>query len=841
MAEVRIERWLPLVTKPSRYIDSELNACHKPWQEVNLCLVYPDVYEVGISHLGLKILYSILNGLGGVMADRCYLPWLDLIDIMRREGLPLFGLESQRELRDFDLIGITLQSELTYSNVPELLDLAQIPILAKDRGAVDPLILGGGPCAVNPLPLVPFFDAFFVGEAEEAIGEIAAILLGTKSRSERLLRLAEIKGCFVPSLQLAQINSDWKVKARKHASFAESGLIHAPQLLPWQLATHNRCVAELMRGCSRGCRFCQAGYLYRPVRERPAQTVLQDLLQEIASTGWDEAGLLSLSSSDYSCLPELLLRLYQTLDTNRTHISLPSLRVDALDDRVAELLRDLGREGLTIAPEAGSQRLRDVINKNLSEAQILDGVRIALKLGWQRVKLYFMIGLPTEEDADVSGIIDLIHKIAALGGRRLQINVTLSPFVPKPFTPFQWAGISAGEELLRRCLRVKHAFTGHRRVRIRYHTIESSLLEAFLARGDLAASQVLLSAWQLGARFDGWNECFDFSLWKRAMDEAGLDLLEQLGPRDPSARLPWDFIDIGIRREFLKEEWLSAIAAETAPDCRQTCSQCGICGLDLHTVTAPQPQFPSPMEASKSQLVSHSIAPNDLRLESDIGCRDGKRPYTVDAPGASTARQYRYRFHYSRTGMLRFISHLDWMRMLFRLISQIPIETVYSQGFSPHPKVSLCPPLPLGVESACDYFDLSLQRAYLPEELPDAWSRIIIPGFRIQRSERLDGKPSQPQSELIEAVLPPEHLDHARVRLQALLSQQTHPFTKSTPTRSQSYDLRRIVLAASWQDQRLVLQKSLASPALYDVLAEVLGLDKSTLYSCQITRRDWGF
>ncbi len=817
MAAIRFERWLPLVSKPSRYIDHELNAAHKPWQEVNFCLCYPDVYEVGVSHLGLKILYSILNSLPGVSADRCYLPWLDMLEIMRREGIPPFGLESRRELRDFDLIGITLQSELTYTNILELLDLAGLPVFARDRQETDPVVLAGGPCAANPLPLAPFIDAFFIGEAEEAIQSIAEIFLNCRKRPERLAKLAEVEGCFVPALHLDEIPQGWKVRTRKFAGFAQSSLIHAPQLQSWQLATHNRCVAEIMRGCSRGCRFCHAGYFYRPVRERSASLILQDLLREIRSTGWDEAGLLSLSSSDYGCLKELLCALLAALDTDKTHISLPSLRVDALDTETVELMRRLGREGLTIAPEAGSQRLRDAINKNLSEVQILDGVQIARRLGWQKLKLYFMLGLPTETDADIDGIIDLIGKIASSGGKRLQVNVTLSPFVPKPGTPFQWAEMLPAEELLRRCLRVKQAFARARQVKIKYHTIENSLLEAAFSRGDLRMGGVLLQAWQLGARFDGWNECFDFRIWEQAFQQSGVSLREFLAARDPDAELPWDFVETGVSRDFLKAEWNKAQQALTTPDCRAVCASCGVC-----------------------DVVSLAKATTDAGLAPDTSL-DHQTPVSQTFQPNPSQAQHRYRIHYAKTGMLRFISHLDWMRMLFRLIANAPLDTVFTQGFSPHPRVSLCPPLPLGVESACEFCDVSYYSRHTEEELISALSQAQIPEFHVLNCESLAGKAGIPAGEWI-AVEVSDALRPLVERQLAAFAQETeHIFTKSTETRSKDYDLKRIVQEVKWNGNSLLIQKSLASPALYDVLTELLRLDKITLYTLTISRRGWVF
>lgn len=807
MSEINFEPWLPLVEKPSRYIDHELNAIRKAWQEVNFCFVYPDVYEVGVSHLGLKILYSIVNRIDGVMADRAYLPWLDMIDIMRRERLPLFGIESRRPLAEFDLVGITLQSELTYSNVLETLSLSGIPLLTKDRAENDPIVMAGGPCATNPLPLALFVDVFFIGEAEEAIVEIAEVFKREGNRDARLQALAQIESCFVPALHQGQI-----VKSRKFASFSAGNMLHSPQLLSWQLATHNRCVAEIMRGCSRGCRFCHAGYFYRPVRERDANGIQNEILEEVALSGWDEAGLLSLSSSDYSRVKELLGGLLESVDTDRTHISLPSLRVDALDAETVELMRELGREGLTIAPEAGSQRLRDIINKNLSEEEILRGVNTAIKLGWQKIKLYFMVGLPGETEADIEAIIALTQKIASLG-KSLKINVTLSPFVPKPFTPFQWAQTCPRLELLRRCLIVKQAFGRHRNVRVKYHTIETSLLEAVFSRGDERVGEVILSAWQKGARFDGWNECFDFSLWESAFAELGLSLEELLEEKAVEAKLPWDFIDIGVSKHFFQQEWEKSLQGETTPDCRQSCSQCGVCDDSVQTVDAPP------------------------YLNSQTQTGYGKKTFRPQ----QNQPQYRHRLWYAKEGVLRFISHLDWMRMLFRLLGQMPLSTVFTQGFSPHPRVSLCPPLPLGVESVCEFFDVSFYSPYNEEEIANAFNQRGILELRLLSSEALFAKGAVPTGEVVGVQIGAKLRQYAQERLAEFSASSSHPFTKSTPTRSKSYDLKRIILSTEFEENRLLISKSLASPSFYDVLAELLVIDKSALYALPVTRMDWIF
>jgi radical SAM family uncharacterized protein/radical SAM-linked protein len=813
MSEVLIEPWLPLVSKPSRYIDNEINATHKPWQQVNFCLVYPDVYEVGISHLGLKILYSILNSREGVMADRAYLPWTDLADIMREHAIPVFGLESRRELRDFDLVGITLQSELTYTNILELLDLSNISMRTQDRAETDPIIMAGGPCATNPLPLIPYIDVFFLGEAEEAIIEIAEVFLQFSDRQERLKQLSFIKGCYVPLFHKEFLELGGRIELRRFAGFEDNTLNHTPQLQSWQLATHNRCVSEIMRGCSRGCRFCQAGYLYRPVRERSPRDIISQLNTEISQTGWEEAGLLSLSSSDYSCLNELLSGLLNTVDTNKTHISLPSLRVDALDSVTVDLMKELGREGLTIAPEAGSQRLRDVINKNLTEEQILKGVQTALDFGWQKVKLYFMIGLPSETDEDIEAIITLIGKISTLGKNKLQINVTLSPFVPKPFTPFQWCGMLDAKSLLSRCHHIKQAFFKYRNLKLRYHTIETSLIEAILARGEDKTGELLFLAWKSGARFDGWSECFDFAIWEKAAQDAGFSFDQILKDRDPQSPLPWDFIDVGITREFLQQELSRSDKNETTPDCRQICTQCGICSQEIGTSLSQSDASLQPQDMEQRQ-------PTIKKLISD---------------------QFRYRVYYAKTGLLRFISHLDWMRMLFRLVANSQLDVVFTQGFSPHPKISLCPPLSLGSESECEFFDVSLHRKVIETSEFTQISQSIKQDFTVFRSEIIDAKPPLPTGEVICALIPLEFLEQIKAKLELFTKQTEFSYTKTTETRSKTYDLRQIIQQIEWRNNELIIGKSLASPALYDILSNICGLEKAVLYSFRIKRTDWIF
>ncbi len=594
------------VEKPARYIGGEMNSVMKDADQVKIrfCMCFPDVYEIGMSHLGIQILYEMFNEWDDTWCERVYSPWTDLDAIMRREHIPLFALESQDPVRDFDFLGITIQYEMCYTNILQILDLSGIPLEAEDRTWDDPIVIGGGPCTYNPEPLAPFFDLFYIGEGETQYRRLMDLYLEyrrqNRSREEFLRACASIPGIYVPSLYTVTYKEDGTIasfepiaddiprKVRKELVMDVDDTYYPSRpLIPLMEVTQDRITLEIMRGCIRGCRFCQAGQIYKPVRERSLEYLENMAVQMMDSTGCGEITLSSLSSSDYTHLKELVQFLIQETEKRHVNIALPSLRIDAFSLDVMSRIQDVKKSSLTFAPEAGTQRMRDVINKGLTEEDILNGAGEAFRGGWNKVKLYFMLGQPTETDEDVRAIPELAEKIAEVyysipkdqRSGKCQISFSTSFFVPKPFTPFQWVPMCRSEEFLRKAWLAKDTMRQQknaRSLRYHYHDAPVTILEGAFARGDRRIAPVIRRAYELGCIYDAWDEMFDNDKWVQAFADENVDI-EWYNHRERSLDeiLPWDFIDCGVSKRYLAKEYERAMRGEVTPNCRQHCSGCG--------------------------------------------------------------------------------------------------------------------------------------------------------------------------------------------------------------------------------------------------------------------------
>lgn len=599
------------IQQPARYIGGEMNMVTKDPQKVDVrfAMCFPDVYEIGMSHLGMQILYDMFNRREDVYCERVFSPWTDLDEVMRKKHIPLFALESQDPVRDFDFLGITLQYEMCYTNILQILDLSGIPLHAEDRFEKDPIVIGGGPCAYNPEPLAPFFDLFYIGEGETVYFDLLDLYKEVRSaggsRQDFLLRAAGIPGIYVPAFYDVAYQEDGtiasftpnregvpeKITKELVLNMDDATYIENP-LVPFIKVTQDRVVLEIQRGCIRGCRFCQAGNVYRPLREHSLEYLKDYAYKMLKSTGHEEISLSSLSSSDYTHLEGLVNFLIDEFKGKGVNISLPSLRIDAFSLDVMSKVQDVKKSSLTFAPEAGSQRLRDVINKGLTEEVILKGAADAFHGGWNRVKLYFMLGLPTETVEDMEGIALLSNKVAETyydeipkeqRNGRVQVVASSSFFVPKPFTPFQWAKMCTKEEFLERAYIVRNKFKemlNYKSLKYNWHEADLTVLEGVLARGDRKVAAVLEEAYRKGALYDSWSEHFHNEIWMDAFDSCGVDLsFYTTRERGLDEIFPWDFIDAGVTKEFLKREWLNAISEKVTPNCRQRCSGCGAKGF----------------------------------------------------------------------------------------------------------------------------------------------------------------------------------------------------------------------------------------------------------------------
>ncbi len=759
--------FLDKVEKPARYTGGEAGSVVKDWSavEAKVCLAFPDVYDIGMSHLGFKILYKILNDDPRTLAERCYAPWLDLEKELRARELPLVSLESARPLRDFDVVGFSLQFELTYSNILTMLDLGRIPLRSVDRGEDDPLVIAGGPTATHPEPIAPFVDAIVIGDGEEKATEIAILWAGLRargvSRRERLVEVAKLGAVYVPSLYRTGIDDatglevvrgplvegipfpiDRALVDLKKFPFPDESPTGGPE------AIFDRMSIEVARGCTEGCRFCQAGMIYRPVRERDPEEIVQTVLRAVEKSGQDEVSLTALSTADVSCISPLIKKIVNELTPKRISLGVSSLRAYGLDPDLLDDLKRVRATGLTFAPEAGSQRMRDVVNKNVTEEQLLETAERVFSRGFGKMKLYFMIGLPTEEDDDVRGIVETGARAVAAGkraakGRPAEVTVSVSTHVPKPHTPFQWAAMDTLGEVDRKQAMLRETARKYRNVKLRTHKVDGSVLEGVFARGDRRLADVLETAWKKGARFDSWDESLKLDLWEHAFREHGVERAPYLGTLPLTATLPWSHIDVGLEEGFLAKEYRKALQSRLSPPCgkvagtfvhhtnvedanddhrRLVCYDCGV-ACDMTMMRDERIDFLERMDAHR-RLPVLQTPPEEEGIEADSE-RDAaplappvdEAPAVHAAPASAASRGHRYRFRFEKIGPVSMLGHLDLIREIPRVMRRAGVTMVYTSGFHPKPDMSFAPALSLGIMSLDEYLDVRFAREFSAAEL----------------------------------------------------------------------------------------------------------------------------
>lgn len=793
--------------RPARYLGGERGSICKNWNEVEVtfALAFPDVYEVGMSHIGSAILYQALNEISWIAAERSYTPWPDREEQLRADGKQLSALESGRPLADFDIIGFSLQYELCYSNVLLMLDLAGLPMRADQRGEEAPLIIVGGPCAFNPEPLADFFDCALIGDGEEAIIELCSAVRASKSagenRSTLLKRLAAIEGLYVPSHFNVAYQKDGRIASitatdpqrpkvrRRVLANLDTATYPQQPIVPFLQTVHDRVAIEVARGCTRGCRFCQAGYIYRPVRERQPETVRKLIDQLLRHSGYDEVSLLSLSTGDYSAIETLMQNLMGCYADQHVAISLPSLRVGSLTPSLMNEIKKVRKTGFTLAPEAGSERLRQVINKGIDAEDLVGSARTAFELGWRVIKLYFMIGLPTETEEDLTALVDLAARVKS-AGRGTQggadVNVSVSTFVPKAHTPFQWEAQISIEETIARQQKLRFALK-KKRLRLKWHEAELSFLEGVFARGDRRLGEVLVAAVKNGCRFDGWREHFRWDLWQAAFATTGLDPAWYLRQRLPGETFPWDHIDAGVSKDFLLRERQAALLGKATPDCRNgQCSYCGLC--DFETVKP--------------------------RLADSKGLATGAVEAETDLPEAQLLPKIRLTL--TKTGRTASLSHLEYMTLIHRAVRRAGLPVKFSAGFHPAPRISFGDALPLGVASDAELIDLELTESCEPAEAMTRLNREFPEGVRILQAESWPRKGEAPANSIRAAIYKvslPEQKDEGLVnRLADFLKSDKVVVKRPKKNHFTEIDLRPWVLDLSVQVGLLWMTMQSGSP-----------------------------
>ncbi|MGD9223944.1 MAG: TIGR03960 family B12-binding radical SAM protein [Desulfobacteraceae bacterium] len=829
-----IEDLLPFVQKPSRYLGTEVNRIKKNPDTVklNMALAFPDLYDIGTSHFGIQILYNLLNGHNDILAERVFAPAQDMEALLREHRLPLPSMESRRPLSHFDILGFSLLYELNFTNVLNMIDLGQIPIRWKDRDLSHPFIIAGGPSVCNPEPMADFFDAMVFGDGENVALKMAEAWMvwrkeGQKDKEALLEQWSSLEGVYVPSFfeagydqkgfqRLSPPKKGEPLIQRAIVENMDGASFPEHPIIPFGKPIHDRLRMEISRGCTRGCRFCQAGMIYRPLRERSPGTLLELIKTALADTGYEDLSLLSLSTGDYTCLTPLMEKLMQLCQINRVAVSLPSLRAGSLSPALMELIRSVRKTGFTIAPEAGSQRLRDVINKNITYEDVENTVKDAFELGWHVIKLYFMIGLPTETDEDLDAIVEMVRKLKKIKGspkRKRKINVSITTFVPKPHTPFQWARQISLDEANRKIqyLKKKLHIPG---VQVKWQRPPMSVLEGILARGDRRLSALIEMAWKKGCIFDGWNDQFNFELWQQAMEQCGLkpDFFTTRS-RDLDEPLPWSHMDVKVSPDFFKDQWQAAHNMQSLDDCRYgNCHRCGVCDFK-----------------SVEPKVFDTFSTEETPAEKVGETQSGTFVW--------------YCLKYTKLGEARFFGHLELSHIFSRAIRRAQIDVEYSKGFHPMPKISFDDPLPLGIESEAEYMRILVSSWHQCNEIIKHLNDHLPDGIRILncqlRSEAKKERAYQVQCFSIELVK--QDFDHNLV--DEFKNSATWPYERTNHKgRIHHIDLKKAVKKMITRGKRTVIYEIAPQcehtirPA--DIMAGIFKMPIDVLQGAKVVKRD---
>jgi radical SAM family uncharacterized protein/radical SAM-linked protein len=822
-----LKEFLSIVSKPVRYLGQEIHSIRKDPAEVKLkfCLAFPDVYEVGMSHLGIQILYHILNGKKGVACERAFAPWVDMEKVLKEKRIPLSSLESSTPLNQFDIVGFSLQYELCFTNVLSMLDLSNIPLLSKDRDDRFPFIIAGGPLTFNPAPVADFFDAMVIGDGEEVVLEICDLALQWKEarakKEDFLKSLSQLEGVYVPSFH----TEGQKIRKRIVSDLNQTFFPSCP-IVPYMKVVHDRLNIEIARGCKRGCRFCEAGFIHRPYRERSPKVIHEILNASLKQTGYEELSLLSLSAGDYSSIGPLLSDLMDRLESKKVAVSFPSLRIESVVGHLAEEVKRVRKTGFTIAPEAGTERLRRVINKELDERVFFQGLSDLFSKGWKNIKLYFMMGLPTEKEEDLREIIELTKKIASLGERQKihpNINVSVSTFVPKPHTPFQWESQIPLEEMKEK-LHLMRDGIRRNHLRFKWQDPHLSFLEGTFSMGDRNLSRVLVEAFRLGCRFDGWSDQFRYPLWKEAFEKTGLKMDFHTRKRKFEDILPWSLIETGMGAQFLWDEYQRGLKEKISPSCvKENCHRCGVCDGKTLTVRESDPAEIKALER---------MAKKDIRKK---------------------GMKKKIRLKFRKVGEMRFLSHLELMHLFYRASRRADLPLCFSEGFHPMPRIIFATALPVGMESLTEIVDVECEGKITPPEVMEGLNQTLPPGIEIMEAEEVPlffHLSSLPHLSVY--WIPLDHLlskEEAILKIKKALDQKEFSVHQERDGKKRSVDIRPLIEKMEIKEKKersgeeppwgveLVLRKAMGRTAKpIEIVGAVLGLEGEPLAQCKVIK-----